>query len=77
MKTLLLGAFALAAVVSVPGLTLAQTFAYVNQGGEVMTMEAATANDALMTAPNIHARSGVMLIDTTSDPVVGDNVSGV
>jgi hypothetical protein len=42
MKTLLLGALALAAAVAVPGVSFAQTFAYVNQAGEVMTYEATT-----------------------------------
>lgn len=40
-------------------------------------MEAANANQALTTAPNIGTHSGVMLIDSTSDPVVGDTVAGV
>lgn len=77
MKTLLLGALALAATVAVPGISLAATYAYVNQSGEVMTTDAASANQAIMTAPNIGVHSGVMLIDSTSDPVVGDHVGGV
>lgn len=76
MKKLLLGAFALAAVVAVPGVSLAATYAYVNNAGEVMTMESASANTALMTAPGISTHSGVMLIEVT-DPVVGDAVGGV
>ncbi len=77
MKTLLLGALALAAVVVVPGVSLAATYAYVNQAGEVMTTEAATPNEAITTAPNIGVHSGVMLLQSSSDPVVGDSVSGV
>ncbi len=77
MKKLLLGAFALAAVVAVPGVSLAATYAYVNNAGEVMTTEAATANTALATAPGISTHSGVMLIEVTSDPVIGDSVGGV
>lgn len=77
MKKLLLGAFALAAAIAVPGTTLAATYAYVNVAGEVMTTEAATPNAAIMTAPNISLHSGVMLIDNSSDGVVGDKVGGV
>ena len=78
MNKLLMGAFALAAVVAVPGVSLAATYAYVNQAGEVMTMEATTPAQALTTAPNIADRSGVMLIDDAADTnVVGDDVSGV
>jgi len=76
MKKLLLGSLALAAVVAVPGVSLAATYAYVNAAGEVMTMEASNASTALSTAPNIHVHSGVMLIQSTNDPVVGDKVPG-
>lgn len=76
MNKLLLGAVAAAAAVVVPGISFAQTFAYVNQSGEVMTMEADTAMQALTTAPMIHERSGVMIITSTSDEVVGDDVPG-
>ncbi|MDQ1299817.1 MAG: hypothetical protein QG636_485 [Patescibacteria group bacterium] len=74
MKKLLLGSLALAAIVAIPGVSLAATYAYVNTAGEVMTMEASNPTTAIATAPGIHSRSGVMLIQTTSDPVVGDNV---
>jgi len=77
MKTLLLGALAVAAAVVVPGISFAATFAYVNQDGEVMTTEAATASQALVSAPSIDEHSGVMLITSTSDAVVGDEVPGV
>ena len=78
MKTLLLGAFALAAAVAIPGVSFAQTYAYVNQAGEVMTHDADTAMQAISTAPGIHMHSGVLLIDSTSDSeIVGDDVSGV
>lgn len=74
MKKLLLGSLALAAIVAIPGVSLAATYAYVNTAGEVMTMEASNPSTAISTAPGIHPRSGVMLIQSTSDPVVGDNV---
>lgn len=74
MKKLLLGSLALAAVVAVPGVSLAATYAYVNTAGEVLTMEASNSSTAIATAPGIHPRSGVMLIESTSNPVVGDEV---
>lgn len=75
MNKLLLGALALAAIVAVPGVSLAATYAYVNTAGEVMTTEAANPNAAIMSAPGIHARSGVMLIEVASDQeLVGDDV---
>lgn len=76
MKTLLLSAAVLAAA-AVPGISFAATYAYVNTSGEVMTTEAATPNSAIATAPNISLHSGVMLVNSTSDPVVGDGVSGI
>lgn len=52
-------------------------YAYVNQAGEVRTVEATDPNTAIRTAPAIHARSGVMLIDSTDDQnLVGDDVAG-
>lgn len=78
MKKLLLGSLTLAAVIAIPaGASMAATYAYVNTAGEVMTTEAATANTALTTAPGISLHSGVMLIEVTSDEVVGDKVGGV
>lgn len=75
MKKLLVGAFALAAIVAVPGMTLAATYAYVNVSGEVMTVEATNPTSAMGTAPSIHPRSGVMLIENTADEdIVGDQV---
>lgn len=76
MNKLFLGALALAAIVAAPAGAFAATYAYVNTAGEVMTMEAGSPNTALTTAPDIAARSGVMLIEVT-DPVVGDSVGGV
>jgi len=77
-KTLLgVGALAVLGAVALPAATFAATYAYVNNAGEVMTMDASDANTAIMTAPNIAPRSGVMLIETTSDEeVVGDRVQG-
>ncbi len=77
MKKLLLGAFAFAAMVAIPGVSLAATYAYVNTAGEVMTTESATPTQAMMTAPGIAPRSGVMLIEVSSDPVLDESVGGV
>lgn len=76
MKTLLLGALALAAVVAVPVATFAATYAFVNTSGEVMTVEATTADQALTTAPSLHLRSGVMLVGADDANVIGDDVPG-
>ncbi len=76
MKTIFLGALALAAVVAVPASSFAATYAYVNTAGEVMTVEAATPNAAIQTAPNIAVHSGVMTVGA-DDAVLGDRVGGV
>ena len=76
MKKYLLGTLALVALVA-PAAASAAMFAYVNQDGEVRTVEATDPNTAIRTAPGIHSRSGVMLLDSTEDQaVVGDDVSG-
>lgn len=78
MNKLFLGAFALAAVVAVPSVSLAATYAYVNTSGEVMSVEAANPTQAMSTAPSIAPTSGVMLIETTADESILDkSVSGV
>jgi hypothetical protein len=78
MKKYLLGTLALAALVAAPaGAALADMFAYVNQDGEVRTVEAGDPNTAIVTAPSIDEHSGVIKIDSASDSIVGDDVSGV
>jgi len=60
-----------------PALAMAATYAYVNTAGEVMSVEASTATQALTTAPNLHVHSGVMLVDGSDDSeVIGDDVPG-
>ncbi|HEY0010468.1 MAG TPA: hypothetical protein VGB97_00970 [Candidatus Paceibacterota bacterium] len=77
MKKYLLGTLALGAFVLVASPASAAMYAYVNQAGEVRTVEATDPNTAIRTAPAIHARSGVMLIDSTDDQnLVGDDVAG-
>ena len=76
MKKYLLGTLALVAIAAVPAAySYAAMFAYVNQGGEVRSIEAADANSALMLAPDIHANSGVILLDSSDDDdLVGDEI---
>ncbi len=65
---------ALGALIAVPAVGFAQTFAYVNTSGEVTTVEAVDANTALRTAPNMDIHSGVIRISSPSDGIVGDKV---
>lgn len=74
MNKILVGTLALAAIVAVPGISMAADYAYVNASGEVNMVTAADANTALMTAPNIHVRSGVMLMSADDAGIVGDNI---
>ncbi|MEA2702005.1 MAG: hypothetical protein QOE22_714 [Candidatus Parcubacteria bacterium] len=77
MKKYLLGTLALAALVAGPAGAGAAMFAYVNQDGDVRSVEAANPNAALSTAPGIHMHSGVLLLDSSDDEdLVGDDVPG-
>lgn len=76
-KTLMLSALALVASVAIPAAAFAQTFAYVDQAGDVRTVESNDAQSALMTAPSIDEHSGVMLLSNPNDGIVGDDVPGV
>ena len=76
MKKIFLGALALAGVLAGPAISYAQMYAYVDATGDVRTIDTTDAMTALNTAPNIHARSGVMLLDSSADnEVVGDDVN--
>lgn len=75
MKTIFLSALA-ALVAAVPAASFAATYAFVNTAGEVMTMEASNADQALTTAPNLHLHSGVMLVGSDDSDVIGDDVPG-
>lgn len=71
----LLGIAALGALIALPtAYASAQTFAYVNTSGEVTSMEATDANTALMTAPGISVHSGVMLLQSSNDSIIGDTI---
>jgi hypothetical protein len=69
---------AVAAVVAVsaPAFSQAATYAYVNQSGEVATVDAGTPNTAIATAPSIDEHSGVILLTNLSNnDLVGDTVN--
>lgn len=65
-----------AALALAPGLAAAATYAYVNSSGEVQPVIAANWQAAIATAPNIAARSGVILIDGTDSGLLDDSVNG-
>ncbi len=65
---------ALITVIALPVLAHAAPYAYVNQLGEVNAIDAATANIALTIAPNIDEHSGVILLSSLSDSIVGNDV---
>lgn len=71
-----LGIAALVAALALPTATFASTFAYVNTSGDVATVEAADATTALATAPNIALHSGVIMLQSATDSIVGNTVGG-
>jgi len=60
-----------------PVFSYASTYAYVNQAGQVNTVIADTAANAIAIAPGISANSGVMLIANSTGAVLGVNSSAV
>ncbi len=73
--TLLKAGFLAMALLGFSGLAHAATFAYVNQAGDVSAVVANDPYEALRTAPNIDEHSGVILLNTTGDALIGDHVS--
>jgi hypothetical protein len=66
-----------AALAAAPGFAAAATYAYVDVNGEVRSVVAGNWQTAIATAPNIAARSGVILIDGAEDSdLIGDSVTG-
>ena len=62
-------------IASVPMLTNAATYAYVDTTGEVKPVVADTWQEAIAKAIGIHINSGVMLLDSPSDfDIVGNEV---
>ena len=70
-----LGIFALAAVIALPSMSYAATYAYVNTSGEVAAVTADTAAQALATAPNMDVHSGVLLLTNPSYGIIGYTVA--
>ena len=66
----ILATTATAAALAIPGISFGATYAYVNVSGDVQTMTANDPNTAIATAPSIHPRSGVLLIDSEADEEV-------
>ena len=65
-------------ILAVPMAASAATFAYVDRAGEVRMVTADAPLIAIATAPNIHARSGVMQLMVQTDyELVGDKVNGI
>jgi hypothetical protein len=68
-------AVAVAALVVLPALASAASYAYVDAGGDVKSVMANDWQTAIATAPNIHIHSGVLLLDSPEDlAVVGDEI---
>lgn len=64
------------AVVAIPAITSAATYAYVNQNDEVSVIVASTPTTAIVTAPQISLHSGVLLlVDQSGYDIVGDTVN--
>jgi hypothetical protein len=68
---------ALLGALIMPQPTHAATFAYVDVVGIVRSMVATDWQTAIATAPSRAARSGVMLLQSASDALVGDDVDGI
>ncbi len=62
---------------TIPTFASAETYAYVDAGGDVRSVVANDWRSAINTAPNIHTHSGVLLLQSASDfTIVGDSVNG-
>ena len=66
---------ALVMMTSIPAHAQAATYAFVNNSGEVSIVSADSPAQALATAFNISIHSGVMLLQSQLDAIVGDHVS--
>ncbi len=67
MKQVILGVLVAAGILSIPALGLAATYQYVNVNGEISDVEANSAAEAMSKPIDIAARSGVMLVDDSTD----------
>jgi len=59
-------AFIVLTVLTLPAVSLANTYQYVDAGGRLQSVEANSTTQALATAPNIGLHSGVMLVTSTT-----------
>jgi len=70
MKTMLIATLGLIALAGFPAETLAQMYQYVDTSGNIQDIDAANADQAIMMAPNIAPRSGViMVMDESNTPI--------
>lgn len=69
--------FMIAMVLSLPALSQAAMYAYVNTDGNVRLVNANDPSTAIMTAPGRAVHSGVMLLQSAADAILGDKVGGV
>lgn len=60
---------------SIPAHAQAATYAFVNNSGEVSIVAASSPTEALATAFNISVHSGVMLLQSQLDAIVGFRVT--
>jgi hypothetical protein len=75
MATLATITLALIMMTSIPAHAHAATYAFVNNSGEVSIVAASSPEAALATAFNISIHSGVMLLQSQLDAIVGFHVS--
>ena len=77
INKILTGILTIAALVAVsaPAISQAATYAFVNQSGEVASVEAVNPNTAISTAPSIDEHSGVILLtNLLNNNLVGNQV---
>lgn len=62
------------AIVIMPLSALAATYAYVDVAGTVRSVTADNWQTAIASAPNIAPTSGVMLLTSANDMIIGDTI---
>lgn len=67
MNKILFGTLAVAGLIAGPSAAFAQMYEYVTVNGQIMTVDAVSADAAILAAPNRAANSGVLMIDDASD----------
>jgi len=66
-------AIAVVLALTLPSFVHAANYAYVNTSNNVSMVVADSWMSAIETAPNIHARSGVMLLNTQNSDILNSN----